>query len=67
MEKEMAMTHNQQQDLFVEWDLYSPKQQEAILAEYRRKNNGNYSRKELLNFLKQKLEIEGYWEKIGLT
>jgi len=60
------MTENQQNDLFIEWDLYSPQQQDAMVVEYRLKNRGNYSKASFLEFLKQKLEIEGYWEKVGL-
>lgn len=61
------MTQNQQQDLLIEWDLYQPQQQEAMISEFRRRFRGNYSKANFLEFLKQKLEIEGYWEKIGLV
>ena len=61
------MTNDQQQDLFVEWDLYEPLQQETMLAEFKRQYSGNYTKADLLEFLKKKLEIEGYWEKVGLT
>lgn len=61
------MTQNQQQDLLIEWDLYQPQQQEAMISEFRSRFRGNYTKANFLEFLKQKLEIEGYWEKIGLV
>jgi hypothetical protein len=61
------MTQNQQQDLFIEWDLYQPSQQETMIAEFKRRYRGNYTKADLLEFLKKKLEIEGYWKKIGLV
>lgn len=61
------MTPNQEQDLLIEWSLYSPQQQEVILAEFRRKFPGEHRRTDLLEFLKVRLEIEGYWEKVGLV
>ncbi len=61
------MTPNQQQDLLIEWGLYTPQQQEVILTEFRRDLAGVYSQNDLLEFLKQKLEIEGYWKKVGLA
>ena len=67
LKKLHTMTQNQQQDLLIEWDLYQPQQQNAILSEFRRRFRGNYSKNDLFEFLKQKLEIEGYWEKIGLV
>jgi hypothetical protein len=62
-----TVTPNQEQDLLIEWSLYSPPQQEVILTEFRRKFPGDHSQTDLLEFLKEKLEIEGYWEKVGLT
>ncbi len=61
------MTQNQQQDLFVEWDIYEPQQQESMINEFRVRFRGNYTKADLLEFLKKKLEIEGYWAKIGLV
>jgi hypothetical protein len=61
------MPQNQQKDLFIEWDLYQPSQQEAMIAEFRGLFRGKYTKADLLEFLKKKLEIEGYWEKIGLV
>ncbi len=50
-----TMTQNQQQDLLIEWGLYQPQQQNAILSEFRRRFRGNYSKNDLFEFLKQKL------------
>ena len=61
------MTQNQQQDLLIEWDLYQPQQQETMISEFRGRFEGNYTKANFLEFLKQKLEIEGYWKKIGLV
>jgi hypothetical protein len=38
-----------------------------MIDEFRRQYRGNYTKADLLEFLKKKLEIEGYWEKIGLV
>jgi len=65
--KILAMTQNQQKDLFIEWDLYQPSQQETMIAEFKSRYRGNYTKADLLEFLKKKLEIEGYWKKIGLV
>ncbi|KJR98683.1 MAG: hypothetical protein VR65_19395 [Desulfobulbaceae bacterium BRH_c16a] len=61
------MTSAQRQDLFVEWDLYELRQQRAILAEYLLKKPGNNSKSDFLEFLADKLEIRGYWAKVGLA
>jgi hypothetical protein len=61
------MSPDQQQDLLVEWNLYESRQKKAILSEYRKTHSGKSERIDLLRFLKKKLEIEGYWEKIGLN
>lgn len=60
------MTPEQEQDLLVEWSLYSPQQQEAILAEFRKHHPGEPNQAELLEFLKERLGMVGYWQKIGL-
>jgi hypothetical protein len=38
-----------------------------MIAEFKRRYRGNYTKADLLEFLKKKLEIEGYWEKVGLV
>jgi hypothetical protein len=62
-----SVTPEQEQDLLVEWSLYSPQQKDVIMAEFRKIHPGEYSQAELLEFLKEKLGIEGYWQKIGLV
>jgi hypothetical protein len=61
------MTPNQQQDLLIEWGLYTPRQQGVILAQFHRDFTGGHSQSDLFEFLKQRLEIEGYWKKVGLA
>lgn len=61
------MTNDQQQDLLIEWDLYQTQQQEAMLTEFRNCFRGNYTKTDLFEFLKNKLQIEGYWRKVGLA
>ena len=56
------MTNDQQQDLLIEWDLYQPQQQEAIIAEFLGRFRGNYTKTDFFEFLKNKLQIEGYWK-----
>lgn len=60
------MTLTQQEDLFAEWDLYEEAAQDEMVTEYRLLEKGNYSKDSFLLFLQKKLEIEGYWKKIGL-
>lgn len=66
-EKRRAMTNDQQQDLLIEWDLYQPQQQEAMITEFRNCFRGSYTKTDLFEFLKNKLQIEGYWRKVGLA
>lgn len=62
------MTKAQQKDLFTEWILYGPIEQRLMIDEYiLRTNEGNCSKDMFLDFLKDKLQIEGYWKKVGLT
>lgn len=60
------MTPDQKEDLFIEWDFYTPQKQEAMITEYRIKFRENYSEDSFLEFLADKLEIRGYWAKVGL-
>jgi hypothetical protein len=61
------MTPEQIKDLLIEWSIYSPQQQLAITLEYKEIFGEIMDEKHWLNFLKEKLEIEAYWKKIGLT
>lgn len=66
MNKMENMTSAQKEDLLIEWDLYSVSQQAAILKEFHSLFGENPSQKEFLNFLRNKLQIDGYWKKIGI-
>ena len=61
------MTKAQQEDLFIEWALYGPQEQKKMIDEYLGISAGNCSRDRFLNFLKDKLKIDGYWKKVGLA
>ena len=61
------MTRAQEKDLFIEWGLYEPQEQKKMIEEYLSISNKNCSRERFLNFLKDKLQIEGYWKKVGLA
>ncbi len=61
------MTEAQQEDLFTEWELYSDAAQKEMLDEYQGLRRGRNCGGSFLDFLKVKLEIEGYWEKVGLA
>lgn len=61
------MNKLQHEDLLVEWSLYEQKEQSLMIDEYLRLNKFEYNEESFLEFLKEKLEIEGYWEKIGLA
>lgn len=62
-----SMTKEQQEDLLTEWSLYEPIKQRLMIEEYRSISEGNYSKNSFWSFLKDKLEIEGYWQKVGLA
>jgi hypothetical protein len=61
------MTKAQEKDLFIEWALYGPQEQKKMIEEYLSSSNENCSRERFLNFLKGKLQISGYWKKVGLA
>lgn len=61
------MTEEQRDDLMTELTLYSPTQIRKFLAEYQqipKRQNSNFP---FYEFLKEKLEIEGYWKMVGLA
>ena len=60
------MTEEQRDDLITELSLYSPVKIREFLAEYQQSPKRHESNFPLYEFLKEKLEIEGYWKKIGL-
>ncbi len=61
------MTKAQEKDLFIEWELYEPQEQKMMIDEYISISAGNCSWDQFLNFLKEKLQIGGYWKKVGLA
>jgi hypothetical protein len=61
------MTKAQERDLFIEWALYGPQEQKKMIEEYLSISNESCSRERFLNFLKDKLQIDGYWKKVGLA
>jgi hypothetical protein len=61
------MTEEQRDDLITELTLYEPSQIRKILAEYRQRPKRMDSSFPFYEFLKEKLEIEGYWKKVGLA
>lgn len=60
------MNEAQQEDLFIEWSLYEDLDRKAIINEYQQLRMSRNLEDSFLDFLKEKLEIEGYWEKVGL-
>ena len=63
----LYMTPEQIEDLLVEWSIYSPQQQKLIRKEYEEQFGANHNREHWLIFLKERLNIENYWKKTGLT
>ena len=61
------MTEAQQEDLFIEWSLYEDVTKKAMVNEYEELRKLQNCDDSFLDFLKDKLEIEGYWKKVGLA
>lgn len=61
------MTQAQKDDLLIEWNLYSKGQQAPILKEFKLICNDRCSQEDFLNYLRNKLQIDGYWKKIGMA
>ena len=58
-EKDTAMEMRKQKDTSAKWDLYTPQQQDDILAEFRRKHpNSYYCKTTLFEYLSKKLSME---------
>lgn len=66
MKDNNIMTQAQKEDLLIEWNLYSKGQQAPILNEFEQTCNDHCSQEDFLNFLRSKLQIDGYWKKIGI-
>lgn len=67
MKKTKLMSKEQKEDLLIEWNLYTTSQREPILEEFRKLHKGDYTHEDFLQFLRTKLEIDGYWKKAGLA
>lgn len=61
------MTQAQKEDLLIEWNLYSTSQQLPILNEFEQTCSEHCSQEDFLDFLRCKLQIDGYWIKIGMV
>jgi len=67
MKKTHLLTNAQKADLLIEWNIYSASQQESILAEFHTHHKEDYIQDDFLEFLRKKLEIDGYWKKVGIS
>lgn len=67
MKNNKHLSKEQREDLLIEWNLYSSNQQKTILDEFHKLHNGDYTQDDFLQFLRDKLEIDGYWEKSGIA
>lgn len=61
------MNEAQQEDLFIEWGLYADLTRKAMISEYQQLRKLQNCEDSFLDFLKEKLEIEGYWKMVGLA
>ena len=61
------MNEAQQEDLFIEWGLYEDLSRKAMVSEYHQLRKSQNYDESFLDFLKKKLEIEGYWKMVGLA
>jgi hypothetical protein len=61
------MTKTQEKDLFTEWALYGPQEQKKMIDEYISISAGTCSRDRFLKFIKNKIQIDRHWRKIGLN
>ncbi len=61
------MNKAKEKDLFTEWALYGPQEQKKMIDEYISISAGACSRERFLNFLKDKLQMDGEWRKVGLA
>ena len=67
MKNSRPLTKAQKEDLLIEWNIYNASQQEPILAEFHKNHKEDYSQEDFLQFLRKKLEIDGYWKKVGIS
>ena len=67
MKSAPPLTDAQKEDLLIEWNIYSASQQESILAEFHKHHKEDYIQNDFFQFLRKKLEIDGYWKKVGIS
>ena len=60
------MTEAQKKDLLIEWSLYETPTRKAMVNEYKELRRAKNYEDTFSDFLKRKLQIEGYWKKVGL-
>jgi len=67
MKKNHLMTRAQKEDLLIEWNLYDTYQQKTILSDFHKHHNEDYTNNDFLQFLRRKLDMDGYWKKSGIS
>lgn len=67
MSHSKILTAAQKKDLLIEWNLYSESQKAPILLEFRKSCNDKCNQDDFLQFLRFKLQIDGYWKKVGIA
>ncbi len=60
------MTEAQREDLLIEWSLYEDRARKEMVNEYKELRRSGTCEDSFFDFLKEKLEIEGYWKGVGL-
>ncbi|TKB27330.1 hypothetical protein FCL47_04090 [Desulfopila sp. IMCC35006] len=66
MQETKHLTTAQKEDLLIEWNLYDASQQKTILEEFHKHYREDFTYDDFLEFLRKKLEIDGYWIKAGI-
>ncbi len=61
------MSKAQKEDLMIEWGICGPEKQKALFEEFKASGGDTFSIEDFHNFLKDRLELEGYWKKIFLA
>lgn len=60
------MTKAQLDDRMIKWSLYGPQQQKEIFEEYKTQGGDPASKEDFHEFLRERLNIDGYWKKVGI-
>jgi hypothetical protein len=61
------MNKAKEKDLFAEWAHLGPQEQKKMIDEYLSNSAGPCNRERFLNFLKDKLKMDGKWRKVGVA